>query len=198
MNLPTAQRYANQKYPRAAALAVANELGGLIQPGTMPDRLLVCGSLRRGAHEVGDVELVFVPRIESRKDGLFDSVDTDLAVERIEGLLQLGVLEKRPNVRSVFTWGPKNKLAIHQPSGIPVDLFACPESKWWVTLVVRTGPMELNIRLCESARKHGLGFNAYGEGFTDLKTGKIIPATSERHVFELAGLPYLEPEARKK
>lgn len=54
------------KFPRTQALAVAEELVAALRPAC--ERLEIAGSLRRGKAEVGDVEILFVPRVEERPD----------------------------------------------------------------------------------------------------------------------------------
>jgi len=56
---------AKVKYPRMAALSVAKELCDLLKPVTQ--RLIVAGSLRRRKEQVGDVEIVFIPKWEHRQ-----------------------------------------------------------------------------------------------------------------------------------
>lgn len=51
------------------------------------------------------------------------------------------------------TWGDKNKLAIHIPSGIHVDFFATTERAWHNYLVCRTGGAENNIAISTAAQK---------------------------------------------
>ena len=181
-----------QKYPRADAIAAAKQLCNCLKPVT--ERLVVAGSLRRGKAEVGDVEVLYVPKFETVQDGLFDTKDIDATEAPIIDLLRIEALSKRPNINGHFTWGPQNKLAIHH-TGIPVDLFATTIENWWVALVIRTGSKETNLKLTTGAQKLGRKLNAYGCGVTEAD-GTIIRATSEQHVFELCGVPYLEPHQR--
>lgn len=182
------------KYPFATALAVAEELQAMLAPAC--ERIAIVGSLRRGKAEVGDLELLFIPRLSQRPDGLFDSQIVNVASEVIETWLTAGTITKRPNVNGVFTWGEANKLAVHVASSIPVDLFSCWTENWFVSLVIRTGSKETNLRLTTGAQKRGATLNAYGSGVT-WSDGTVTPATSEEHVFEMCGVtPYLEPHKR--
>ena len=49
------------RFPRAAAIAVARELCEALKPHC--ERLIVAGSLRRMKQQVGDVEIVYIPKI---------------------------------------------------------------------------------------------------------------------------------------
>lgn len=182
-----------QKYPNAAAMAVGLELQEALAP--FCERIAIAGSLRRERPLVGDAELLFIPKAEDRPVDMFYSLPFDLAWEAIDFMVTAGILSKRPSSIGVFTWGPKNKHAIHR-GGIPVDFFATSKEAWWVSLVIRTGGKATNLALTTGAQKAGYSLNAYGVGVTHLRTGQVIPATSERHVFELCGVPYLEPKYR--
>lgn len=181
------------KFPRGEAVLVATRLLELLSPHC--ERIAIAGSLRRMKPEVSDIELLFIPSLGERPEGLFDRVQVDLTAERIESLVTSGVLAKRPNVNGDFTWGEKNKLAIHVASGIPVDLFATTHEDWWVSLVFRTGSKETNLALTTGANKKGATLMAYGCGVR-WSDGTVTRAESERHVFELCGVEYKEPQAR--
>lgn len=184
------------KYPRADALKVAKELCDLLKPIT--DRLVVAGSLRRRKAEVGDVEILYVPKFEQRpnkEDFFAGPVHINLVDELLESLLARGVLAKRLNALDSEMWGPKNKLAVHVASAIPVDLFLATESNWFNYLVCRTGGAENNTAIASAAQRKGWKWNPYNAGFTD-DQGAEVPVKSERDVFDLAGLKYLEPWER--
>ena len=82
------------KFDRREALAVARELADYLKPVCEPDRLKICGSLRRGLQLVHDIEVVFVPRYETRQIDFFTSQPADLAHEAIDRLLAEGTLQK--------------------------------------------------------------------------------------------------------
>ena len=188
------QNNKKKKWPWDVALPAAKEICARLAPAC--ERIAIAGSLRRGKSEVGDIEILFEPRMSTRPDGLFDTRIISVADEAIEQLLHGGYFAKRPNKNGVFAWGESNKLAIHTASGIPVDLFSTSEEKWWTALVIRTGSKETNLRLTTGANKLNRTLNAYGYGTTDRKTGETTRATSEQDVFELCGVPYLEPKDR--
>jgi len=182
-----------KRYPYAEALEVAQKLKDALASTCC--RIEITGSLRRHKPDVGDIELLFVPREGQRQLDLLSQESYSLADELIAEWVRKDLIAQRPNVKGCFTWGPKNKLAIHTTSGIPLDLFATTERNWWVSLVVRTGGKATNLRLAMGAQRIGRSLNAYGSGVT-CSDRSIIPATSEKHVFELCGVPYLEPEER--
>lgn len=185
-----------QKFPR--------ELAALVLAQVMPEfqdcceRVIVAGSFRRLGSEVGDLEIVYVPKrgVIPHRTELFGTELVDLATVKIEEMLNAGILAKRVNAKGGFTYGDKNKLMIHLATGLPIDFFATRHECWHNYLVCRTGPAELNILICEAAQKRGMRWNPYGEGFT-MKGGGIKAVRSEDDVFTAVGFPPTEPEHRK-
>ncbi len=183
-------------FARAEALAVASEVLEALEDGC--HAIVIAGSIRRGKERVGDIELLYVPKIVFRpvEDDLFGDVEAPVSLvdERLDELLAAGVLAKRRNARGVQAWGRANKLAVHVASGIPVDLFATSAECWHNALVCRTGPAESNMRIAAEARRKGWTWKPCGSGFAT--PGGPRRVTSEREVFLSVGLPYCEPEAR--
>ncbi len=182
------------KYPRAIALAVAKELCAYLSPFT--ERLIVAGSLRRRKLEVGDVEILFVPKFEQRALDFFSKTTVSMADEMLSPLCQNGIIEKRPNVNGSTMWGEKNKFAVHVATGVPVDLFTATAENWFNYLVCRTGSAENNMAIATAAQARGWKWNPYGAGFTNPQTRETHLVTSEQSVYEFVGLPYKEPWER--
>lgn len=184
---------AKPKFPRADAIAAAREILARFQS----DRVVIAGSLRRGKPLVGDIEILYIPKIEPAYDrsDLFITDLVNASDESIKQMINVGILKPRENVLGRTTWGDKNKLALHVASGIPVDFFATTESSWYNYLVCRTGGAENNVAIASAAQAKGWAWHPYRSGFTDA-TGRWIRATTEREVFEHVGLPYLEPWQR--
>jgi DNA polymerase/3'-5' exonuclease PolX len=193
-----------QTFPRSVALDVARKFVRLLKPRC--ERLVVAGSLRRRRkQEVSDVEILFVPKFIQDVDpnDLFGvKIRVNAAEQAISALLTAGIVAKRPKSDGSFTWGESNKLAIHLDTGMPVDLFTATTENWFNYLVCRTGPADLNVRICNAAIERGWKWNPYGEGFTRKPCGRgpgwhdVARMDSERAVFEFIGLDYLEPWER--
>lgn len=173
---------------------IAVMLGTELKP--FVERIEIVGSIRRVKEEVGDAELLFIPRRTTRQADMFSEETFDCADEFLNRQLAACALSKRVGERGTTSWGLANKLAVHVASGMPVDLFATTLENWWVSLVVRTGSKETNLRLTTGARARNRTLNAYGCGVTDIQTGEILPAFSEEDVFALCGVPFLPPERR--
>jgi len=167
------------------AKAIAERLKDLLESAC--ERIEVAGSIRRRKPDVGDIELVCIPKYVAGVDQL----DT-----QIRGLLVRGALDFRRNKLGSAVYGPKNKLLQHCDSGIGVDIFSTDEECWAVTLFVRTGGKETNKEIASRALSRGMRFHAYGRGFTLAGGGELI-CRSEADVFRAVGLAYRQPWERR-
>jgi DNA polymerase/3'-5' exonuclease PolX len=184
------------RWPRAAALRVALALEAALRPHC--HRIQIAGSLRREKPTVGDIELVYIPRIDQEPDPaslLSDLMEVNLVDTYIAALERTGVLARRLNCKGVEMFGPQNKLMIHNYPGIPVDLFATTAESWFNYLVCRTGGAENNVAIAQAAIARGEQWNPYGPGFTR-RNGYKSPMRSEEEVFAFVGLPFLPPNQR--
>ena len=166
------------------AKTIAEELKRLLLPAC--ERVVVAGSIRRQKPEVGDIELLCIPKYVAGVDQLDREIGA-LAVQ--------GILASRLNKLGRRVYGPKNKLLLHRESGIGVDIFSTTEDCWPVALVVRTGGKQTNMEIASRALERGMRFHAYGRGFT-FPSGSELICRSEADVFKAVGLVYKEPWER--
>ena len=172
------------------ARKIAEEVKGWLE--SYCKRIEIVGSVRRQKPEVGDVELLCITEIFNGVEFLMPA---DGLEERVFSLIRHKHLDYRLNSKGSKVYGPKNKLLTHVASGFPIDIFSTDEECWATALVVRTGSKANNIRIAMEAKKRGWRFNAYGSGFTKEDGTKIVCKT-EREVFEVIGLKYLDPWER--
>lgn len=152
------------------------------------ERFKVCGSLRRGLPSIGDIEIVYIPRVvQVPKDGsLFgETEDCDLVDRQLSKLLAQGDLIKR-----------RNKLAKLTRSGMPVDFFATTEKAWWTYICCRTGGAQSNTNLATTALEKGWKWHPMRGCFTSRKGDEVHWVTSEEENYTFLELPYLEPWKR--
>lgn len=166
------------------AKCIAEQIKAVLE--SLCDRIIIAGSIRRQKPEPSDIELVCIPKYVA---------GVDMLDAKIQTMIYFDMLGYRLNKLGKKMYGPKNKLLVHVPSGIGVDVFSTDEQCWPVALVVRTGGKVTNQRISMAAIKKGLRFHAYGRGFTG-PNGEII-CHSEREVFEAVNFRYLEPEERR-
>lgn len=150
------------------------------------ERVEIAGSIRRQKPDVGDIELLVIPKYIA---------GVDMLDAKIKTLIHFDMLGYRLNKLGSKVYGPKNKLLVHLPSGIGVDIFSTTEDEWPVSLVVRTGGKSTNQEIATRALERGMKFRAYGDGF-DTPDGHL-PCRSEQEVFQAVGLRYLAPEERR-
>jgi len=167
----------------ARARAIAEDLKARLDPAC--SRIVIAGSIRRQKPYPGDIEILCIPKVV---DGV------DMLDHEVGYLLAQKILDYRRNKLGSKVYGPKNKLMLHVPSGMGIDIFSTDEECWWVSLVVRTGGAPTNKRIAMAAIRKGWHLQAYGHGFATPR-GDVV-CRSEEEVFRAVGLPYLEPWRR--
>lgn len=186
---------AKRRFPRNEVLPVALELAIFLTPYCQ--HVAIAGSVRRMVPMVGDIELLCISDVEENQHVLFgeDRLGTrELLGDGIAELERTGVLAKRLNVNGHTTFGPLNKLMVHLPTGIPVDIFSTTAENWGMSLMVRTGSKAWNIRMMARFKAMGMAGHAYG-GVTDAN-GREISCPTEEGVFRLLKWDPVFPEAR--
>lgn len=174
---------------------MAEDLITLLRP--VCQRIEIAGSVRRKKALVGDVELLAISKTSpaylsftpDRPRMEFLHLDA-----RVLELIAKGILDYRLNKKGSRTYGRLNKLLVHVPSEIPVDLFSTTAENWGMAWVVRTGPRELNIKMMSRFKALGLKGHAYGS--VEGPGGEVYPCPTEEEVFRLLGWPYRPPERR--
>ncbi|MDP2662775.1 MAG: hypothetical protein Q8R28_18830, partial [Dehalococcoidia bacterium] len=182
------------RIPLADALLVANGLRTNLAPSS--EYMVIAGSIRRRRPDIGDIELLYVPRFEPiGQSNLFGKMEmADLVDVELRRMMTQGVLGKRLNVNgNPIGYGDRNKALVHVASGIGVDIFSTTAEYWGMALVVRTGPAEWNQAMMTAFLRRGMQGHAYA-GVS--RGGKEIECPTEESVFALLGLPYLEPWER--
>lgn len=194
------------RLPLARARSLADAVVGLL--GHACHRIEIAGSIRRGRADVGDVEILAVPRNAPAHDLFGREIEpTDLLAARCSDLVRRGVLALRPDTAGRTAFGSKYKRLAYR--GFALDLFVVtPPAQWGVLMALRTGPREFSHRLV-TPRALG-GFLPAGlvvRGGALRRTGvdpeeaglvaeRVVPTPEERDLFDALGLRYLEPSAR--
>ena len=177
------------RWPLNQAKEVAEQLQGLLAPAC--ERIVIAGSIRREKPAVGDIEILYIPKLHSQPADMLGFVDIQ---DELDSLIKASrCVVPRPNKKGAYTYGPKNKLMLHPDTGIPVDIFSTDTHNWGMALVVRTGSAEFNIRLMARFKQQGFAGHAYG-GITT-PNGEI-ECPDEETVFRVAGWQYVPPKER--
>lgn len=180
--------------PRATAQLVADELLEVL--GSACERIVIAGSLRRGAAEMKDVELVALPRLGVDLLGQPRPDDCELtrALEReLTGGRLRWRTETHPAPASLRV-ARRMWALVHVAREVPVDLFAVrPPAQWGAILAIRTGPAEYSRELVTRCRDRGLRCE---DGRLVDAGGRTVPTSTEQAFIAACGMPWREPHQR--
>jgi DNA polymerase (family 10) len=159
----------------------------VLQP--LCDEIEVAGSVRRGKSEVGDVDIVALPKAVDLPGGLCGVVKVDPST-----------VWKNLFPKALVKSGLKLEVSgkeLHRfsfPSGLQVDVYRARPETWGVILLIRTGSKEHNVKLCTLARSKGLMLSA-SQGV--IENHNIVACRTEEGIFSALGLKFVEPKDRE-
>jgi DNA polymerase/3'-5' exonuclease PolX len=166
----------NTRRPLAQALNIAS--GIVAELGPHCEQIEIAGSIRRQRPTIGDIEIICIPANYDASP-LFRS-GIALVVEQWEKIK--GELPCRYTQR------------LHS-SGMKVDLFMPDPRGFGLQLAIRTGSAAWSHQVLARAWVRA-GYRSEGGLLRDF-AGRVVPATTERQLFELIGLPWVEPMSRE-
>jgi DNA polymerase/3'-5' exonuclease PolX len=178
------------------AQVLAEKVCSVLQP--FCDKIEVAGSVRRGKSEVGDVDIVALPKAVDLPGGLCGVVKVDPCT-----------VWKNLFPNALVKFGLKLEasgqelLRLSFPlSGLQVDVYRARPETWGVILLIRTGSKEHNVKLCTLARSKGWMLSAKDGVIQTLTSGcmtasKVIASQSEEDIFSALGLAFVEPKDRE-
>lgn len=172
------------KLPLSDAEAMASAFVSLVAPACT--RTLIAGSVRRRKAEIGDIEIVAVPRTEAELD-MF-GFPTGAQVSALDALLDDLALPRTKN-------GPKYKQLTY--AGTQIDLFLATPETWGCVATIRTGSADFS-RWLVTELKYG-GAKPHHLTFEDgrlLANGQALATPEERDVFAALDLPWVAVEDR--
>lgn len=161
------------------------------------ERTQICGSIRRKKPDIGDIEILVVPRVTETGDGLFgDPVQTRPIDAVIAALVQEDRLKPVKGWHHGKDWKYAQFLIPHD--GIKLDLFTANVESWGVQLAIRTGPADFSYRLVNPRIKDG-----YLLPYQRVKDGRLwykdepLETREEEQLFEALAMEFIKPEERK-
>jgi DNA polymerase (family 10) len=155
------------------ALAVGEELLAEIRAHPATERAELAGSARRMAETVKDLDIVAT------------GTDPGALAQSVAGL---------PQVEAASTPG-LNAVRIRTHSAVNVDVRIVEPDQFGNVLQHLTGSKEHNVALRDLAVRRGLHVSEYG--VLDDGTGITHRCPTEREVYALLGMAYIEPELRE-
>ena len=150
------------------------------------ERVEIAGSIRRRKPDVGDIEIVAIPKPVTDLFGSPISLSTDHALNGL-GWAKDG---------RVVANGNKMKKVIFDD--VQLDLFiVTPPAEFGVIFAIRTGSAEFSRKLVTSKMHGGLlpSYLKVSDG-AFWRGDKKISTPEEIDVFNVIGMQYLEPEKR--
>lgn len=171
------------KMPFEVATIYANEIITKLLP--LCKRLAVAGSIRRCKPEIGDIELVAIPL--PHLDMFNQETPDDHA---------LNYYEWRGLGRIVKNGNKYKQIELYQ--GINLDLFiVTPPAQWGIQFLIRTGPADFSKRVVTQKKFGGLlPSNFRVQDGAIWSNNHMIETPEEIGVFNLIGVPFIEPEQR--
>lgn len=166
------------------------------------ERIEIAGSIRRNKAEVGDIEMVAIPKFKPISEtnlfgetGQYNALETVIQEAHRNGM---GLIKNGSRYKQLVL--PKNivgKGSITEV--IYMDLFiVLPPSQWGVQLLIRTGPSEFSKKAVSQRRIGGyLPSNCVVKDGQVLRNGELIPMSEEEDFLQLLGMPGLKPEERQ-
>jgi len=169
-----------KKYPYDYAKAEALRIIELIGPHC--DRIAIAGSIRRERAEVGDIEIVCIPK--TVMGGLFSD----------EPMRDPGYCSE-VNSMTKIKGEPTGKYTQRISSnGINVDIFMATHENWGVIMAIRTGSAAFSAMRI-AARWSQLGYHS--QGGILYKNGEAFQVAEESELFKMLGIPWIEPNMRE-
>jgi len=170
------------RLPYSFAKIMADQVVNILAPEC--ERIEIAGSVRRHAREVGDIEVVLIPKKISA-----DLFGTEVfGSQRIEQVLREHGFEILKN-------GELFKQARIQ--GVMVDVSLTTPEKWGVIFTLKTGNAYFNHKLV-TKKKDG-GMCPSNIDFQDgrlWRGGCVLETPEEKDVFEALALEWVQPENR--
>tara|TARA_R110001599_G_scaffold29011_7_gene99714 strand:+ start:2918 stop:6484 length:3567 start_codon:yes stop_codon:yes gene_type:complete len=155
------------KFPRAKADKIVTKVENYLRP--MVDKMMACGSYRRGAQMIGDIDFVIIPK---------------------EGYTLPNMLPPNEGIN----WVGENKAQVII-DGEKVDLKVTTPAAWGATVLYFTGPADFNIKYRWMAKRKGLKLSEYG--LFDRNTEQYLAGATEADIFTALGRPYKDPAQRQ-
>lgn len=193
--------------------AIAESLVDLLAPSC--ERLQVCGSIRRRAETIGDIDLVAVPKL-SPIVGLFEgppSGHVNVLNHQLDELCgQQVIRQARRADGKIAGWGDKLRKFVYR--GLPVQCRQATAETFGMVVLIATGPASyshafVTPRSQQAAlRNHDGTVIAYRQGLLpagfSVASGFVlhfahqpISTPDEAAVFEALGWAYLDPWERR-
>lgn len=165
----------------ADALRIAEHVRDSLAPHCA--RIEIAGSIRRRRPDVGDIEIVCIPKFELDPDSLIPIYRRSFDFIR--------VVDGWEKVKGAATGKYCQRIG---PDGMKLDIFIANPDNFGLILAIRTGSAEYSHRVLATGWVRN-GYKSVNGMLT--RNGAAIPTPEETDLFRLAGVPWTEPEKRE-
>ena len=172
-----------QRLPLHEAQRIAADVVEQLAPHCT--RIEIAGSIRRECETVGDIEIVCIPKVEEVPDGLFETK----IVRRIEFITRVQEWERVKG----YPTGKYTQRVL--PGGMKLDLFMATLENWGLIYAIRTGSARFS-RYVLAGGWVKAGFRSENGRLCRERTVSMPEVRTERALFDLIGLEYVEPPNR--
>ncbi|HKU41103.1 MAG TPA: DNA polymerase/3'-5' exonuclease PolX [Polyangiales bacterium] len=162
-----------ERTPISIALPHAERIVAHLREVPGVSEVICCGSLRRFAETIGDIDIV---------------VTAAAAEPVMEALVSLVLVER------VLGRGER-KTSVVTRRGMQVDLRVVEPQQLGAALLYFTGSKGHNIKLRQRALARGLTLNEYG--LIEVETGKVVASATESDIYAALGLGWIPPVLRE-
>jgi DNA polymerase (family X) len=159
--------------PISVALPLAMRVVARLREVPGVSHAAYCGSLRRFAETIGDVDIV---------------VAASAPEPVMEALVTMGVVDR------VLVRGDA-KTSVVTRRGTQVDLRVVAEHQLGAALLYFTGSKGHNIKLRMRALNRGYTLNEYA--LSEIEGGRVVASASEEQIYAALGLPWIPPVLRE-
>lgn len=167
------QGAAATRTPIADALPTARRVVARMLEAPGVTHASYCGSLRRFAETIGDVDVV----VAAREPGpVMEALVSMTLVERVLG-----------------RGDTKTSVVTHR--GLQIDLRVVAAHQLGAALLYFTGSKGHNIKLRQRALARGLTLNEYA--LAELEGGRVVASETEEQIYAALGLPWIPPVLRE-
>jgi DNA polymerase/3'-5' exonuclease PolX len=192
----------DERIPRSEMKKIETKLKKHIKKIDEELVVTICGSYRRGNKNSGDIDILIThPDLETQED--IDEEGEDYLVDIVKKLTKSGLL-----VDHLTTLGTTKYMGVcrlnKKNKGRRIDIRFVARNDYAPALLYFTGSKTFNQKMRAEALKKGYTINEYGiyklkkkNGNFIHKKGEKVVVNTEKDIFKLVGMKYLEPEERE-
>lgn len=156
------------------ATAIAQRVRDQLAPHC--HRCEIAGSIRRRKPDVGDIEIVAIPK----------PYDTGLFASGIAP-----IVDRWPRVKGELPCKYTQRIL---PEGIKLDLFFATQNNWGLIFAIRTGSARYSHEVLARAWVRR-GFHSI-DGMLTTRDDQQVPVPEEYDLFRICHVPWITPERR--